>query len=331
MVEKEQHKTENKGIKEKLKLLKEWKVISIILAVLLIVSIFTSGFRINFTGKDKIGSNVVDYLNNYVLAGQGIEANFSEVTEESGLYNIKLNVGGKDFNAYVSKNGKYLFPSVIDLSVKPDTTGQTQTATEIPKTDKPEVRLFIMSYCPYGIQAMQTMAPVAKLIKNLVKVDYVIYSEYQGGSADFCIENGKYCSMHGIQELNEDARQLCIQKYQSEKFWDYYSAVSTKCTYQNVDSCWEAVAKTISVDTQKVKDCIAKEKVSLIKAEYDLDQTYQVSGSPTLMINKVQYSGSRTSAGYQEAICSAYNIPPNGCDQTVTATTSTTPAAGNCG
>lgn len=333
MAKEEHHKEvihESKSnLKEKLRLLKEWKTISVILAVLLIVSIFTNGFRINLTGKNGIADDTVDYLNTYVLAGQA-EATYTDIVEKSGLYNIKLNVGGQEFDSYITKDGKYLFPSVIDMSITPGET-ETTKPQEIPKTAKPEVKLFIMSYCPYGIQAMQTMAPVNNLIKNLVKVSYVIYPNYQGGGDDFCIEDGKYCSMHGIQELNEDARQLCVQKYQSDKFWNYYLAVSEKCTYKNVDSCWEAVAKSSGVDTQKVKDCFAKEKVSLIKAEYEADQKYDVSGSPTLVINGVQYNGQRTSEGYKTAICGAYNSEPKECGEKITGSATTTPATGGCG
>ena len=120
--EEEHHKEVPKEISLKLD---NWQVITIILVILLIASILTSGFRFGF-GKDKVGEDAVKYLNAYVLAGQGIEAKLNGVTEENGLLKLKLDVGGKQFDSYVTNDGKFLFPSAIDLSIKPITSTSTE-------------------------------------------------------------------------------------------------------------------------------------------------------------------------------------------------------------
>lgn len=49
----------------------------------------------------------------------------------------------------------------------------------------------------------------------------------------------------------------------------------------------------------------------------------------TLVINGVQYTGGRTSEGYKQAICEAFNSPPEACGQTLGSETSS-PAGGTC-
>ncbi|MBS3163542.1 thioredoxin domain-containing protein [Candidatus Woesearchaeota archaeon] len=327
MVE-EHHKKDEHHEKKDLSIkLNNWQVISIVLALLLIFSIFTGGFKIGF-GKNNVAKDVEAYLNNYLLAGQGVTATVKDITSDKGMYKLTLDVGGRTFDSYVTKDGSLLFPSAVDLTQTPQIPTQAQEQpAEIPKSENPDVKLFIMSYCPFGIKAIQAMAPVTQLLKDLIKVSYVIYPNYQGGSPEYCIENGKYCSMHGIQELNEDVRQMCIQKYQRDKFWGYVLAVSDKCNYKDVDSCWEEVAKSNKVDVSKVKSCFTNEKVSLLQSQLDLDQENGVSGSPTLVINGAQYNGDRTPTAFKEAICSAFTEEPKECSQEIKTSSEIIPSA----
>ncbi|MCX6777954.1 MAG: thioredoxin domain-containing protein, partial [Candidatus Micrarchaeota archaeon] len=153
----------------------------------------------------------------------------------------------------------------------------------------------------------------------------------QGGGPQYCLDNeSKYCSMHGIQEVHEDVRELCIYKYQKEKYWDFVLKVNTACTSANVDSCWEAVANSTGIDTAKVKTCQKDEAIALLQNEVELNTKYGVQGSPALVINGVDYSGSRTPEGYKQGVCSAFNSPPAECNQTLSGSTTST-ASGGCG
>jgi len=59
-----------------------------------------------------------------------------------------------------------------------------------------------------------------------------------------------------------------------------------------------------------------------------LAEQYGVTGSPTLIINGVEYSGSRSSEAYKQAICDAFTTAPSECSQTLSETSST--ATGGC-
>lgn len=340
---KEEHKEEHKlELPRRRRKNQFWMIASAVLFALLIISMFTSGFTSLFKGggtqlsAQQAGENAINYINDVLLQGQS-NATLGAVTDAgNGLYNAKLNVGGQIFDAYITKDGKLLFPQAIDLTTTPTTTTPTTTQTttscaDITQTDKPVVQVFYMAFCPYGIQAMTGMYPVAKLFGDKVDIQphYVIYEDYQGGSADYCANNGTICSMHGINELNEDMRQACIYKYQTDKFWDYTNCVMTTCSVSNVATCWETCADKYSVDKTQLNDCVTNEGADLMTAEKQLDAQKGVEGSPTIFINGADYSGGRAPDNFKTIICCGFNTQPSECNQNLT--TGTTAASGNCG
>ncbi len=188
------------------------------------------------------------------------------------------------------------------------------------KTDKPVVKFFVMSFCPFGQQMEKVMKPVYDLLKGKVIFEphYVIYSNY-GGYPSHCLdEEQKYCSMHGIQELHEDVRQLCIWKYyDSDTWWDYVMEIDSKCSSSNVDECWEDIAKSKGIDVEKIKTCLENEALDLLANEVKLNQQYDVRGSPTVFINEEVYRGERTPDAFKEAVCARFIEPPDECSNEV--------------
>jgi thioredoxin-related protein len=280
--------------------------------------------------QEDSSAKVIDFINTNLLKGQAT-ATLKEATEESGVYKILFTVEGQDYTFYNSKDGKLLFTSGGPMPEE-TTEQETSETSDIPKTDKSQALLFVMSYCPYGNQAEAAMKPVVDLLGNKadIQLHYVIYSNYQGGGSKYCLDkDNKYCSMHGIQELNQDVREMCVQKYQQDKLWSFIEAVNSGCTSANVDSCWEAVAKSVGIDTAKIKTCQKNEALTLLEQEVQLAKKYGVSGSPQLVINDKEYSGARSAAGYKAAICAGFNSAPSECSQEVQGDTTTAPA-GEC-
>jgi len=224
-----------------------WMIVSLVAIVLLIASVITGGFS-SITGSvigggtsgaeisvEEAKVKALDFINTNLL-GPGSEAEVNEIVEENGLYKMSITVAGQTVDSYVTKDGSLLFPSAIDLNQEieaVDIAGEEEIELkEYPKTDVPEVKMFVMTFCPYGQQAENGLGPVAEALGNSVEIvpHFVIYKDYCDGIAErmgmtveeckpeFCL--GDYCSMHGLGELNEGIRQLCIYRYNKDKCWD---------------------------------------------------------------------------------------------------------------
>ena len=206
---------EHEHAKQKHKIkINKWQISAVILGILLIISILTAGFS-KIGSADLAEKTVVDktikFINQNLLQGQG-KAVLKSVEESADLYKLKLDINGQELDSYVTKNGELLFPKAINMDETPETPEQPQ-AQDIPQTDIPDVKLFTMTFCPYGNQAEDAMHPVVEALKDNIEVEphYVIYSNYRGGGPQYCLDDeNKYCSMHGIQELNQDVRELCV-------------------------------------------------------------------------------------------------------------------------
>lgn len=289
--------------------------IIIILAVLLIAEGFysLSKFKVpDAVSLEEATQKTMNYINNN-LVQDPIKATLVESNDESGIYSVKIKIEDQEYTTYVTKDAKFLFLQGIEMPEK-----VLAKDSGIPKQDTPYAQLFVMSYCPYGNQAEEMMMDVVNLLGNKAKIElhYVIYSNYQGGGSNYCLdEESKYCSMHGIQELNQNIRELCVQKYQKDKLWGFIKNVNTACNYQNVDSCWEAVARSAGVDVDEVKKCEKEEGLILVEQELQLNKKYGISGSPQLVINDMEYDGGRSAEAYKTAICDGFNNPPEECSQ----------------
>ena len=246
---------------------------------------------------------------NKILAPFGKTAQFLSFQEESQGYKINFKIDNKEYSAFMTKDGKYLFPIEANLitSEEPGTSTQPQTTTQNPeKQEKPNIKLFVMSYCPFGLQMQKAILPVWKLLKE--KADFGIYF------VDYI--------MHGKKEMEENLRQYCIQKEQKEKYLAYL-----ECFVKDGNS--ENCLKNAKIDKDKLENCQSStDKEFKISENFtetgyppfnvhkDLNEKYEVRGSPTLVINdKVVEISERSPEKVKEAICNAFLNPPEGCNQ----------------
>lgn len=222
----------------------------------------------------------------------------------------------------------------------------TTTTVEYTKSDKPEISLFTMSYCPYGNLAEDFVAPVVKLLGDKVSFTprYIVdkflnedefvqvygeeyrsqYSAYAASAAESCSDGGlggaKYCSLHNGQELNQDVREICIWNNQNDKYWDYVLDVNNACTYENIDTCWEGIAQNHGIDTAAVKSCYTSSFVTLLDNEINVGSSMGgVGSSPTIFINGTAYPMPDSDTvwspeRFKDAVCSAFNTAPEECN-----------------
>lgn len=280
-------------------------------------------------------SKALDFIKKEMVA-EGTEVEIKEIGEEGDLYKINLTVNGQDIESYMTKDLSLFFPSPQKMTAAAagevvSAEDQNPEQQEIPKSEKPEVQLFTMAFCPYGNQAEEVVAPIVELLGDAVEIEphYIFYENYGGGGPDYCIDDeSNYCSMHGVAELNQDLRELCVYNNQRARFWDFVSQVNEDCTVSDVETCWKEAASKVGVNAAQVGSCFTANSLSYSKSEKELTDKLEVTGSPTLTINGVKYQGPRASEDYKNAICSAFNNPPDLCARSLSSGSSSAPSGG---
>jgi predicted DsbA family dithiol-disulfide isomerase len=269
----------------------------------------------------------ITQTSSWAKSGAQLQAYFDSLSD--GKYKLKDEASGATY--FVDENAR---KKAAEAQAK--LAQEKLSALNAVKDDnKPQIDFFVMSYCPYGNQAEEGIAPVYDLLKGkaVFNPHYVIYANYGGGGADYCIANGQLCSMHGIQELNQDTREICVNKYFGIDSWFKFTLAMNKgCSAQNADSCWENVAKGLGLDVTKIKTCQDKEGEALLKADQVLGDKLGVQGSPSIFIEGTDYNGGRTPEAYKEALCAGFTKQPSECATKLAgADTAAAAPAGGCG
>ena len=79
------------------------------------------------TSPEDLAQKAIDYINENMLS-EGLTASLVSVVEESGLYKIHLKIGEEEYDSYVSKDGKLLFPpGFIELEDSEESAPETQS------------------------------------------------------------------------------------------------------------------------------------------------------------------------------------------------------------
>jgi hypothetical protein len=269
-------------------------------------------FNKNALSAEEAQKFTKSFIASEILPDQEIEV--TSLKDLGSVYSFKITIPNQGtFTSYVTKDGQFIFPEGYNTQEFKDRVlagkvsveeNENDSFKEMPKNDRPQAQLFLMSFCPYGNQAEEVIMPVVDLLGE--KADIIPRYIVSKTGDD-------YSSLHGEQELNQNVRELCVYKYQPEKFWNFLKEVNADCTYENADTCWTGPARTVGVDINRVSQCQREEFTTLLDQEIALTEQYDVSGSPTLLINDAPYQGSRTAEDFKQAICSAFNNPPEEC------------------
>ncbi|MFH0711099.1 MAG: thioredoxin domain-containing protein [Candidatus Aenigmatarchaeota archaeon] len=310
-----------------------WQVITLVFAVLLLGVIFGKIPLIGTSSANSVtvGNKTVDYINKNLI--QSGAATLVSVQDMGTVFKVTTSYQGQEIPVFVTKDGNLLFISQpTDMTKSVETTSTTTTSQEMVKSEKPAVELYVMSFCPYGVQAETLMKPVFDLLGSKADIKIRFIANVGGTTVD------SVQSLHGISEAKEDLRQICIMKnYNAKTYWSYLQTFNSNCysSSQNataLEACWKSTATSAGIDTAKIETCAyGSEGLNLLKADEALTTKYGISGSPTILINSVQFSGSRSSEAFKQAICSAFNTPPAECSQTLGSTTTESAPAGGCG
>lgn len=279
-----------------------WAVISGVLFVLLMISLFTQGFGI--TGKStavisekEAEEKVISFINNYLLRPP-YQASLKGFEELDNLYKLEIDVGGQIINSYLTTDGKLFFPQGIDLSTTPalpQTKPKEIDTSQDPYLGPADAKVTVIEFsdfqCPYCAAAAGTHsalisqlkskdpqweAPVPKL-KELAKE----------GKIKFVFKQFPL----GFHPHAEKAAEASECAFEQGKFWEYHDILFNNQNNLELESL-KKYAQELNLDATKFNECLDSGKhAQAIEGDINQGQAAGISGTPAFLVNGQLVSG----------------------------------------
>ncbi len=224
-----------------------------------------------------------------------------------------------DFNHPLAGKSLTFTVKITDVTGSAEATGDAAAEPSgdvcdqlgITKSDTPSVEVFIMSYCPYGLQMQKAALPAMELL---------------GEDADFSIKWVSYI-MHGKKEIDENNVQECIQSEYADKYVTYATCFTASddtegCMTQAgidssvIDSCISDLDEEFSItDLYNDQSTWSNGRYPQYPVHAAENAQYGVRGSPATVINGKLVSVNRSPEAVKQAVCCAFNTAPSACSQ----------------
>jgi len=272
------------------------------------------------------------FINEELLQGKQ-KVQVEEFVKEGDLYRAKIKVGEQELTAYLTTDGKTFFPQAVNIDEvqnkdknpsQPQKDASKPAPADITPQAVPDVKLFVMSYCPYGTQIEKGILPVLQTLGNKIKfnLEFVNYSMHND------------LSTGDRKELDENLRQYCIQKNQPDKLNPYLTCFlksqepgqETSCMTSAGVNATQVASCMTQADTQfdvtkNFKDQSTYQgQFPLFNVNKEDNAKYDVQGSPTLVVNGTTAESGRDSQSLLAAICQGFMTKPKECDTALSAT-----------
>ncbi|MCC6522177.1 MAG: DsbA family protein [Polyangiaceae bacterium] len=162
--------------------------------------------------------------------------------------------------------------------------------------DAPTLELYVMSQCPYGVEAEAAVIAARKQLGGNLNVKLAFIGDGEAGALE---------SMHGPNEVKGDLAQICAAKVAPDRFLDLVA-----CQNENpraVAENWRECATQAGIDAGRVASCVeGDEGQQLLAASFAEARTRGVQGSPTMFLDGKPYEGGRKPRDLVRATCDAW-------------------------
>ena len=152
-------------------------------------------------------------------------------------------------------------------------------ASRIARMGKPTVELFVMSYCPYGVQAEEKLIPIVKAFGTQIdfKLQFIAQEKVKPSAQDIT----PFTSLHGYPEVAENIRQLLIAQEYPDRYLDYIL-----CRGKKLNKSWEACAEKLGIDVERIQELFdAPEAEELFRENIKRAAALGIRASPTILVD----------------------------------------------
>lgn len=255
------------------------------LVVVLLVDKYTGLFAFGID-KNVLGQKVIDYINTY-LVEPGTKASLIYVTDKGSFYEVLTEYQNNRIPVYVSKDGKYLFLNVFELTQAP-INQQTQVSIEslkLPELDSQDPtigngsRILIFEYtdyqCPFC--ARHSINTFPKILSNYLEKGYATYI-----FKDFPLSFHPY-AMPAAKYANCVYKNYGKEKYLEFKDWIFEN--QDQWSNSNYKEVFENKIAELGMDKNVISSCVNDSKIEE-EINNDLQEVnyYGLGGTPSFVI-----------------------------------------------
>ena len=166
----------------------------------------------------------------------------------------------------------------VDHSREPMNLQELLTS-RIARMGKPTLELFVMSYCPYGVQAEEKIIPIVKEFGD--KIDFKLQFIAQEKEDPSVQDITPFTSLHGYPEVAENIRQLLIAQEYPDRYLDYIF-----CRGKKLDKSWEDCAEKLGIDVAKIQELFdSREAEQLFRENIKRAAELGIRASPTILVD----------------------------------------------
>jgi protein-disulfide isomerase len=285
-----------------------WLVVSLVLGVLLILSLFfpMSGG----VGQSKVKSSIESFVN---AQGSGT-ATVTDVSKEGNLYKANVQYQGQDIPVYVTLDGKYLITTLIPLDLSEvqnpsDTTSgakvdvQTGDAPVLGSKDAPVTIVEFSDYqCPFCRKFWTETY-------SQLKKDYIDTGKVKLVFMDFPLVD-----IHPSAKISAEAARCVREKGGDAAYWKMHDKIFSESNILDSGSPTGAVTKTAqftATDLKKwakelgynIDSCLDSGKYeSAVMADEAYGQSLGVTGTPGFFVNGANIAGAVPYSVFQQLI-----------------------------
>ncbi|MBI4668985.1 MAG: hypothetical protein HY747_07340 [Elusimicrobia bacterium] len=145
------------------------------------------------------------------------------------------------------------------------------------ESSKKDLQLFIMSQCPYGVEAQRAILEAQN--KGQWPQDAPVVFRFIVNRQADAGKKPSFASLHGASELEEDIRQMVLQKFEPEKFPCYLAK-----RLPNIDSSlWNESLQDCGVDPAGFQKLFKEKAGGLLEEDFQLSQEHAIRSSPTFL------------------------------------------------
>lgn len=175
----------------------------------------------------------------------------------------------------------------VDHSREPMNLQELLTS-RIARMGKPTLELFVMSYCPFGVQAEEKIIPIVKQFGDKInfKLRFIAREKETPSPKDIT----PFTSLHGYPEVAENIRQLLIAQEFPDQYLDYIL-----CRGKKLDKGWEECAEKLGIDVVKIQGLFDTPEVSeqLFRENIKRATELGINASPTILVDNHRFQATQ--------------------------------------